>query len=67
MIVRQLTREFIFEGKLYGDPMPSMTPIEIQKLLSAKNAKLTNASIDGPNIKDGVEVYTFTSMPGTKG
>lgn len=47
--------------------MPSMTPIEIQKLLSAKNAKLTNASIDGPNIKDGVEVYTFTSMPGTKG
>ena len=71
MIVTQLKRVFKLthdgEEIVLDDPNPSLTPNEVQKLLSGKYPSITNANVSGPKIEDDSSVYEFSNNVGTKG
>ena len=60
-------RQFVFNGTNLADPDPALSPAEVKEIYSAQYAQLTNASIEGPESKDGKTVYTFKAAVGTKG
>lgn len=61
-------REFNFNGASLADPDPNMKPDEVRKMYASSGyPTLTNASVTGPETKNGREVYTFKAAVGTKG
>lgn len=64
---KKITRVFIVSGKEIADPNSNMPLNEIQKFLGSKYPAITNSNISGPEFKDGKQIYTFGSTPGTKG
>jgi PRTRC genetic system protein C len=71
MIVTEIKRVFklTHEGEkvVIDDPNPSLTPTEVQKLLSGQYPSITNANVSGPKIEDDSAVYEFSNNVGTKG
>lgn len=71
MVVTQIKRVFklTHEGNkiVLDDPNPSLTPNEVQKLLSDKYPSITNANVSGPKIEDDSATYEFSASIGTKG
>lgn len=72
MLVTQiLKRVFLFEqnGKpiRLDDPKPSYTPEEVKHFYSGNYPILTNAQIEGPEIKSDEVQYRFLTTLGTKG
>lgn len=65
--ITQTTRQFTFKGSNLGDPSPSATPDEVRQLLTIHHPELTNAQIEGPELKDGVMQYRFAVRVGAKG
>jgi PRTRC genetic system protein C len=63
----RVRRKFVFNGTEMADPDPSLSAEDVKKIYSGQYAQLTNASISGPETKDGKEVYTFKAAVGTKG
>lgn len=65
-------RKFIFvqedeEDKDLPDPNPAMTPAEVKKLYSDKFPELTNAIIEGPQLRGDTAEFRFKLEVGTKG
>jgi PRTRC genetic system protein C len=67
MKTQTVEREFIFNNRRYPDPNPQAEPGEIRELLAISDPDITNASIEGPEIKEGKAVYRFVRQVGTKG
>ncbi len=64
----RVRRVFHFNGANLTDPDPSMSPEEVKKMYASSGyPALTNASVTGPETKDGKAVYTFKAAVGTKG
>lgn len=67
-VKERVRREFHFNGAVLTDPDPSMPPEQVKKLYAGSGyPTLTNASVTGPETKNGREVYTFKAAVGTKG
>ena len=59
-------RKFIYDGREFPDPNPSMTPDAVRQHLSNWVPELSNANIK--TAKQGEDtIYTFERRVGTKG
>jgi len=69
--VKNAKRKFIIEkdGKPVElkDPHANMTIQEVVNHYSSKHPELVTATIDGPIMEEGIAVYKFTNVLGTKG
>lgn len=64
----RVRRIFSFNGAQLADPDPKMTPDEVRKFYSSNGyPTLTNASITGPETKDGKQIYSLKAAVGSKG
>lgn len=64
---QSLTREFAYNGMKLPDPNVALSVTQVAELYSTSFPELLNASIEGPEIKDGKSIYTFHKAAGTKG
>ena len=62
-----LPRVFIFNGSTLADPDDDLEPDQVKRIYAGTYPALTNASISGPETKEGRRVYTFTAAVKTKG
>src|SRR5688572_21502535 len=63
-----LPRKFVHGTAVLVDPDPNMTPDAVKAMYAAAGyPDLTSASITGPEVKDGFQVYSFKRSIGTKG
>lgn len=61
-------REFHFNGAVLADPGSQMGPDEVRKMYAQSGyPTLANASVTGPETRDGKQIYTFKAAVGTKG
>jgi PRTRC genetic system protein C len=60
-------RSFSYNGAELPDPNPSLSLEEVKGIFSAAYPELTNATIDGPNVKGDRLQYTFVRTAGAKG
>lgn len=68
MTTTTLPRRFAFNGAILADPDPALTADQVRAMYAGSGyPALTNASIAGPETKDGYHVYTFKQAVGTKG
>lgn len=65
--VTTLVREFAYNGVALPDPGPALTVEQVRDVYSATYPEIVTASIEGPEIKGGKQVYTFRRAVGTKG
>ena len=67
----QLPRRYEFNGmkisELPGGRDRYPTIQDVKKALAVTYNDLTTASVEGPEVKDGYELYTFKKAIGTKG
>jgi len=52
---------------ILDDPNPNLSIQEVLKFYSGKYPQITNASVEGPKIKDDQAIYSFNSKIGKKG
>lgn len=50
-----------------SDPNRELSPEEVLKFYSSTHAELTNATIEGPKVKDGKAEYTAVTKAGKLG
>lgn len=63
-----LPRKFVHGTAVLTDPDPNMTADQVKAMYaSAGYPDLANASMTGPEVKDGFNVYTFQREVGRKG
>lgn len=62
-----LPRKFFFEKEELPDPNNTLKVKEVVDFYSMQYPELNNASIVGPEIKDGAQVFTFKTILGDKG
>ena len=62
-----LPRVFIFNGSTLADPDDEYDPDQVKRIYAGTYPALTNATISGPEIKEGRRVYIFTAAVKTKG
>lgn len=67
MTFQEITRVFMYKDQPLADPDPQKTPDEVRRHYTPMYADLVNASIKGPSLKDGKQIYTFTTNVGVKG
>lgn len=71
MEIIKITREFTIKQKgaeiKLPDPNPVFTPNEVMGFYSSQYPELTTATCQGPNIIKDKQVYTFSTVIGTKG
>ena len=67
MKVTSLVRCFKYDGQTLPDPGAGFSPAQVKDLFTSNFPELVNAEIEGPNILDDQEVYTFKRTTGTKG
>jgi PRTRC genetic system protein C len=67
MKIETPTRAFSYNGQTLTDPGIHMTAQQVAAHYSSAHPELVNATIEGPNTKDGVETYRFVRAIGTKG
>lgn len=65
--VSGLKRVFEHKETKLDDPDPAMTADQVLNFYTGHYPELTTATIHGPEIKEDVAVYKFTSTVGTKG
>lgn len=65
--VSQTAREFLYNGMIFVDPGATFSPDDVRDLYSAQYPELTTASVDGPEVTDGVLRYKFVRAAGAKG
>lgn len=63
----KLKRVFKYGDIELPDPSPTMDPKDVMQFYSGQYPELTNASLDGPSIKDDEMVFEFGKTVGTKG
>lgn len=64
---RPVIRSFRFNKRVLPDPNPRLTPEQVKDLYAAQFPELASAAIEGPELKDGQQVYGFVRQVGTKG
>ena len=68
--VIQLKRKFIVKKNgnpiEIDDPNPNFTLAEVQKFLAITYPEIINTMIDGPEIKNEVQLYTFDTAKAIK-
>lgn len=62
-----LQRKFAFEEHGLPDPNRELSVMEVRDFYSNTYPELNNASIIGPEIKDGAQVFSFKTNLGSKG
>ena len=67
MTIRKMTRSFKYSGFVLPDPAPDLDVESVRSLYSASYPEITTAALTGPEVVDGILVYTFTKAIGTKG
>jgi PRTRC genetic system protein C len=67
MTIRKMTRSFKYSGLVLPDPAPDLDVESVRSLYSASYPEITTAALTGPEVVDGMLVYTFTKAIGTKG
>jgi len=65
--VQPVQRVFEHDELSLPDPDPSLTPDEVRSFYGTHYPTLTTATVSGPEMRDGKEVYTFKRSVGTKG
>jgi len=61
-----MARLFVYDGREFPDPDPSMSVDEVRKMMADFFPELQNAEIK-EHKKDGDTVYEFLKRVGTKG
>ena len=64
---RPVTRSFRFNKRVLPDPNPRLSPAQVKDLYAAQFPELASAAIEGPELKNGQQVYTLARQVGTKG
>lgn len=64
---RPITRVFKFNNRRFPDPNPKLTPSQIKDIYAAQFPELASAAVEGPELKEGQQVYTLARQVGTKG
>ncbi len=64
---RPVTRTFRFNKRSLPDPNSKLTPLQVRDLYAAHYPELASAAIEGPQLKNGQQVYTLARLVGTKG
>lgn len=67
MEVERLKRVFKYKGQELPDPDHSLSTSEVKSLLSGTWPELINAKVQGPEIKDGKQIFSFSEQLGSKG
>jgi len=62
-----VTRSFKFNKRVLPDPNPKLSPLQVRDLYAAQFPELASAAIEGPELKNGQQVYTLARQVGTKG
>lgn len=60
-------RQFIYNGRVLGDPDSSLTPEQVKAFYANIHPDLTNASVEGGRFEAGMQVFDFKRAIGTKG
>ena len=64
---RAVTRSFRFNNRVLPDPNPQLSPAQVKDLYAAQFPELASAAIEGPELRNGQQVYTLARQVGTKG
>jgi PRTRC genetic system protein C len=64
---RPVTRTFRFNKRVLPDPNPKLSPAQVKDLYAAQFPELASAAVEGPELKNGQQVYTLARQVGTKG
>lgn len=62
-----ISRRIMFNGTPLTDLNPAMSVSDVVRLHAATNAALTTATVEGPVLEGGVQVYTVNGRVATKG
>ncbi|MBC3871778.1 PRTRC system protein C [Undibacterium oligocarboniphilum] len=65
--IANVIRFFVYNGTKLPDINPTFSVSKIAELYSAAYPELTNALIEGPVMKDGEAIFTFSKAAGGKG
>jgi PRTRC genetic system protein C len=66
-IVKDVPRVFRLNGVQVPDLAPTLAPEEVVKLLATQYPDAATATLTGPTIEDGKQVYTLNRAVGSKG
>ncbi len=64
---RPVTRVFKFNNRNLPDPNPKMSPAQVKDIYASQYPELASAGVEGPEVKNGQQVYTLARQVGTKG
>ena len=64
---KTLIREFTYNGIVWPDPGPALSPEEVRDIYSAVVPEILSAVIEAPETKGGKLIYRFVKAVGTKG
>ena len=67
MEVREMSREFVYNGIKLPDPDPRLSAEQVRDTYTPAYAELTTAAIEGPEVQNDRLVYRFVRAVGAKG
>ena len=67
MQTKPVTRAFKVGNRVLPDPNPNLTPEAVKDLYAAQYPELASAAVEGPELRNGQQVYTLARQVGTKG
>jgi PRTRC genetic system protein C len=62
-----IKRGFQYNGQSLGDPNPKLPPEQVKEIFAAARPELAGATIEGPELVNGRQLYRFVKQVGTKG
>ena len=67
MQTKLVTRSFKVGNRVLPDPNPALSPAQVKDLYAAQYPELASAAVEGPELRNGQQVYSFPRQVGTKG
>ena len=64
---RPVTRTFRFNKRIFPDLNPKLSPTQVKDMYATQFPELASAAVEGPELKNGQQVYTLARQVGTKG
>ncbi len=65
--VSAMPREFLYNGQKLPDPDPSLSPERVKSMFAVTYPELATATVEGPTVKDGKMVFSYSKAIGVKG
>lgn len=62
-----IKRSFSYNNHQLGDPNPNLPPEQVKEIFAAARPELASATIEGPELVNGRQLYRFVKQVGTKG